>query len=100
MPGPKYGSVEMFAVLLRIDLASPDDLEGRALAAVRAAVTHPSRSDGEKAEHVRNALAAFDLVLSELAAKKECSDECAARPEEWPCLDDCPAQVAARGGAR
>jgi hypothetical protein len=25
-----------------------------------------------------------------------CSPECAARPEEWPCLDDCPAQVAAR----
>jgi hypothetical protein len=28
--------------------------------------------------------------------KKDCSDECKARPEEWPCLDDCPAQVAAR----
>jgi hypothetical protein len=25
-----------------------------------------------------------------------CSPECAARPEEWPCLDSCPAQVAAR----
>jgi hypothetical protein len=97
MPGPKYGSVEMFAVLLRIDLASPDDLEGRALAAIRAAVTHPSRSEGEKVQHVRNALAAFDLVLGELAAKKECSPECQAQPEEWPCLDSCPAQRAARG---
>jgi hypothetical protein len=26
-----------------------------------------------------------------------CSDKCAARPEEWPCLDSCPAQRAARG---
>jgi hypothetical protein len=26
-----------------------------------------------------------------------CSEECAARPEEWPCLDTCPAQRAARG---
>jgi hypothetical protein len=26
-----------------------------------------------------------------------CSPECAARPEEWPCLDSCPAQRAARG---
>jgi hypothetical protein len=26
----------------------------------------------------------------------DCSDECQARPEEWPCLDDCPAQIAAR----
>ena len=26
-----------------------------------------------------------------------CSEECQARPEEWPCLDDCPAQRAARG---
>lgn len=26
-----------------------------------------------------------------------CSDECQARPEEWPCLDSCPAQRAARG---
>jgi hypothetical protein len=26
-----------------------------------------------------------------------CSPECAERPEEWPCLDSCPAQRAARG---
>jgi hypothetical protein len=31
------------------------------------------------------------------AASVACSDECQARPEEWPCLDDCPAQRAARG---
>lgn len=26
-----------------------------------------------------------------------CSPECQAQPEEWPCLDSCPAQIAARG---
>jgi hypothetical protein len=40
---------------------------------------------------------ARDWVDKVAPAPVACSDECAARPEEWPCLDSCPAQRAARG---
>jgi hypothetical protein len=51
------------------------------------------RLSGEWSDPVR--IAIFQRVPGP-AAPVACSDECAARPEEWPCLDDCPAQVAAR----
>jgi hypothetical protein len=84
---------------------------------VEGVVTDEAMTDEQRIAEIRTGLAALNLVIAEKravlvvphgpvrppygsaerTAKKECSDECKARPEEWPCLDSCPAQRAARG---
>lgn len=49
---------------------------------------------GEWSDPVR--ISVFQAVPDPEPAPVACSPECQDRPEEWPCLDDCPAQVAAR----
>jgi hypothetical protein len=49
---------------------------------------------GEWTDPVR--IAVFQAVPEPEPTPVACSPECQAQPEERPCLDDCPAQVAAR----
>jgi hypothetical protein len=66
-------------------------------------VTNPNVAHFLAVKEERSRTARHFLGLEESAkhnaAPVACSPECAARPEEWPCLDSCPAQVAARAAA-
>lgn len=93
---PEFGSVAMFAHLLRVGTETPAEVNRRAVAAMSIAIGHASTSDRERVEHIRNLLTAVEMVRSEVR-QVACSDECQAQPEERPCLDSCPAQRAARG---
>jgi hypothetical protein len=104
---PEFGSVEHFVAQIRAG-AGPDlrDLRPYALGVIIALVDQPKllvnavrAADQLSDELVAATSAKLARLLAPLASEAPvaCSDECAARPEEWPCLDSCPAQRAARG---
>jgi hypothetical protein len=105
VPEPEYGSVEHFIAQIRAG-AGPDlrDLRPYALGVIIALVDQPKLlvNAVRAADQLSDELVAITsaklarLLASPAAEAPACSPECQAQPEERPCLDSCPAQIAAR----
>lgn len=68
---PTFGTVEYFADLYRRHAKTRDEVRVVAISSIDVAVEFDNHTDAEKVEHVRNALAAVELLRAEMRQRTQ-----------------------------
>jgi hypothetical protein len=94
---PEYGSVDHFVQLIRLGTRGAGSSFHPVVVGTFVSVSEELVAGVGEMSTLANLLTAYRQLCDERDAPViTCSPECQAQPEERPCLDDCPAQVAAR----